>query len=122
MINQPVLNAGASQHKEWKPKSNQKPVGHNPGVIGTPTKSQGRSPANNSINVESEAKAHDKLPNVHISESQNVIIADHIRVPETDRCQLTFGSFVQEVNSSRNSTFAFQESWSSEELRESDRR
>ncbi|XP_010465276.1 PREDICTED: uncharacterized protein LOC104745669 isoform X1 [Camelina sativa] len=112
---------GVSQNKEWKPKSNQKPVGHNPGVIGTPTKSQARRPADNSINVESEAvKLQDTLSHVHISESQNVIIADHIRVPETDRCHLTFGSFVQEFNSSTNSASAFQESCSSEELRESD--
>ncbi|KAG7625164.1 GBF-interacting protein 1 [Arabidopsis thaliana x Arabidopsis arenosa] len=113
---------GASQNKEWKPKSNQKPVGHNPGVIGTPTKSQARRPADNSINVETEAvKLQNKLSHVHISESQNVIIADHIRVSETDRCQLTFGSFVQEFNSSRNSESAFEESHSSEEVRESDR-
>ncbi|KAH0889704.1 hypothetical protein HID58_052133 [Brassica napus] len=43
---------------------------------------------------------------------------DHIRVPETDRCQLTFGSFVQEFSSSVNSESAFH---SLEELRETDR-
>ncbi|XP_023641600.1 uncharacterized protein LOC17890679 isoform X2 [Capsella rubella] len=112
---------GVSQNKEWKPKSTQKPVGHNPGVIGTPTKSQARRPADNSINVESEAvELQDKLSHVHISESQNVIIADHIRIPETDRCHLTFGSFVQEFDSSRNSASAIQESCSLEELRDSD--
>ncbi|KFK38755.1 hypothetical protein AALP_AA3G156400 [Arabis alpina] len=113
---------GVSQNKEWKPKANQKPAGqNNPGVIGTPTKSQARRPAENSINLESEAvQLQDKLSHVNISESHNVIIPDHIRVPETDRCQLTFGSFVQEFNSSRNSASAFQEPCSSEELRESD--
>ncbi|CAH8359844.1 unnamed protein product [Eruca vesicaria subsp. sativa] len=106
---------GVSQNKEWKPKSIQKPVGHNPGVIGTPIKSQACRPADNITNLEPEAvKLQDKLSHVHISETQNVIIADHIRLPETDRCQLTFGSFVQEPA-------AFQEPCSSEELRESDR-
>lgn len=123
ILDQRVLNAGVSQNKEWKPKANQKPVGQNPGVIGTPTKSQARRPVDNSINLESEAaKLQDKLSHIHISESHNVIIPDHIRVPETDRCQLTFGSFVQEFNSSRNSASAFQESCSSEELKESDPR
>ncbi|XP_056846010.1 uncharacterized protein LOC130497096 isoform X1 [Raphanus sativus] len=114
---------GVSQNKEWKPKSIQKPVEHNPGVIGTPTKSQARSPADNTINLESEAvKLQDNLSHVHISGTQNVIIADHIRLPETDRCQLTFGSFVQDFSSSMNSEpAALQESCSSEELRESDR-
>ena len=124
ILYQPVLNAGVSQNKEWKPKSIQKPVGHNPGVIGTPTKSQACRPADNITKLESEAvKLQDKLSHVHISETQNVIIADHIRLPETDRCQLTFGSFVQEFSSSMNSEpAAFQESCSSEELRDSDRR
>lgn len=124
ILYEPVLNAGVSQNKEWKPKSIQKPVEHNPGVIGTPTKSQARSLADNTINLESEAvKLQDKLSHVHISETQNVIIADHIRLPETDRCQLTFGSFVQDFSSSVNSEpAALQESCSSEELRESDRR
>ncbi|CAN7001514.1 uncharacterized protein LOC103870075 isoform X3 [Brassica rapa] len=113
---------GVSQNKEWKPKPIQKSVGHNPGVIGTPAKSQACRSDDISLNLESEAvKVQDKLSHVHISESQNVIIADHIRVPETDRCQLTFGSFVQEFSSSVNSEPAFQESCSLEELRETDR-
>ncbi|KAF2556299.1 hypothetical protein F2Q68_00017801 [Brassica cretica] len=113
---------GVSQNKEWKPKPIQKSVGHNPGVIGTPAKSQACRSDDISLNLESEAvKVQDKLSHVHISESQNVIIADHIRVPETDRCQLTFGSFVQEFSSSVNSESAFQESCSLEELRETDR-
>ncbi|KAG2305663.1 hypothetical protein Bca52824_025411 [Brassica carinata] len=113
---------GVSQNKEWKPKPIQKPVGHNPGVIGTPAKSQACRSDDSSINLESEVvKVQDKLSHVQISESQNVIIADHIRVPETDRCQLTFGSFVQEFSSSMNPESAFQESCSSEEIRETDR-
>ncbi|CAH2053761.1 unnamed protein product [Thlaspi arvense] len=112
---------GVSQNKEWKPKSITKPVGHNDGVIETPTKSQA-CPADNSINLETEsAKLQDKLSHIHFSESQHVIIADDIRVPEAARCQLTFGNFGEEFSLSRNSASAFQESCSSEELKESDR-
>ncbi|XP_010542407.1 PREDICTED: uncharacterized protein LOC104815628 isoform X3 [Tarenaya hassleriana] len=104
-----------SQNKEWKPKLNQKSCGNNPGVIGTPKKASA-APADSSINLESEAvKLQDKLSHVNISESQNVIIAEHIRVPETDRCQLTFGSFVLEIDSSRISASGFQEACLPEE-------
>ncbi|KAJ9691978.1 hypothetical protein PVL29_011194 [Vitis rotundifolia] len=91
---QPVGHQKAPQpNKEWKPKSSQKSSHIIPGVIGTPAKSV--SPrADNSKDLESEtAKLQDKLSQASISENQNVIIAQHIRVPETDRCRLTFGSF-----------------------------
>lgn len=68
-------------------------------MIGTPTKSVS-PPAHNSEVSESEpVKVLDKLSRVHIHENQNVIIAQHIRVPETDRCRLTFGSFGKEFES-----------------------
>ncbi|XP_010534930.1 PREDICTED: uncharacterized protein LOC104810364 isoform X2 [Tarenaya hassleriana] len=103
-----------SQSKEWKPKSNQKYGGNNPGVIRTPKKSPAAR-VDNSVSLESESvKLQDKLSHVNISESQNVIIAEHIRVPETDRCQLTFGSFVLEIDSSGNSASGFQEACLSE--------
>uniref|UniRef100_A0A2N9J0A7 GBF-interacting protein 1 N-terminal domain-containing protein n=1 Tax=Fagus sylvatica TaxID=28930 RepID=A0A2N9J0A7_FAGSY len=93
----------ASQHKiEWKPKSSQKSAVSSPGVIGTPTKAVS-PPAEKSKDLESEAaKLQDKLSRVNIYENQNVIIAQHIRVPETDRCQLTFGSIGTEFDSSLN--------------------
>ncbi|XP_024006173.1 uncharacterized protein LOC18010367 isoform X2 [Eutrema salsugineum] len=94
---------GVSQNKQWKPKSNQKSSGNNPGLIGTPKKSRA-PPTDNSINMESEiVKVKDKLSHVSISDSQNLIIADHIRVPETVRCQLTFGSFDPSMNSACSS-------------------
>lgn len=40
---------------------------------------------------------------MNISENQNVIIAPHIRVSETDRCRLTFGSLGSELETSANS-------------------
>ncbi|XP_041000190.1 GBF-interacting protein 1-like isoform X1 [Juglans microcarpa x Juglans regia] len=100
---QPVSHQKASQHKiAWKPKSSQKSAVSSPGVIGTPTKSIS-PPAENLEDLESETdKLQDKLSSVNIYENQNVIIAQHIRVPETDRCRLTFGSIGTEFDSSRN--------------------
>ncbi|EEF41015.1 uncharacterized protein LOC8284671 isoform X2 [Ricinus communis] len=99
----------ATQHnKEWKPKSSQKASVGSPGVIGTPTKSSS-PPAGNSKDLESDATdMQEKLLRVNIYENQNVIIAQHIRVPETDRCRLTFGSFGVEFDSSRNMPSGFQ--------------
>ncbi|KAG2728715.1 hypothetical protein I3760_01G217500 [Carya illinoinensis] len=100
---QPAGHQKGAHHKiEWKPKSSQKVTVSSPGVIGTPTKSVSPS-AENSKDLDSEtAKLQDKLSSVNINEHQNVIIAQHIRVPETDRCRLTFGSIGTEFDSSRN--------------------
>ncbi|KAL3528596.1 hypothetical protein ACH5RR_007918 [Cinchona calisaya] len=79
-------------NKEWKPKSSQKPSVNGPGVIGMPT-SAASAPVDNSKGVGREAtQLEEKLSRVNLSENQNVIIAAHIRVSETDRCRLTFGS------------------------------
>ncbi|KAF3452061.1 hypothetical protein FNV43_RR08157 [Rhamnella rubrinervis] len=106
---QPVGHQKASQpNKEWKPKSSQKPSVNSPGVIGTPTKSVSPS-AYDSKNLEMETtKMQDKQSHVNIYENQNVIIAQHIRVRETDRCRLTFGSLGMEFDSSRNLVNGFQ--------------
>ena len=48
------------------------------------------------------AQVQDKSSLVNNYENQNVIIAEHIRVTESDRCQLTFGSFGTEIDSSRD--------------------
>ncbi|KAL4356177.1 hypothetical protein HN51_027551 [Arachis hypogaea] len=92
-----------TQHnKEWKPKSSQKLSNNGPGVIGTPKK-LASTPVENSKDMESDTtKLQDKLSQVNISENQNVIIAQHIRVRDTDRALLTFGSIGTEFNSSRH--------------------
>lgn len=127
-VNRPLLNnqyssrphqlvghQKVSQHK-WKPKSSQKSAVSNPGVIGTPTKSVS-PPAEKSKDLESEAATlQDKLSRAHIYENQNVIIAQHIRVPETDRCQLTFGSIGTEFDSSMNLASGLQAVGTTEEL------
>ncbi|KAJ8756219.1 hypothetical protein K2173_024766 [Erythroxylum novogranatense] len=96
------------QNKEWKPKSNQKSSAIIPGLIGTPTKSNSPS-ADNCKESESDATdLQDKLSRVSIHGNQNVIIAEHIRVPENDRCKLTFGSLGLEFDSSKNFVSEFQ--------------
>ncbi|XVF27027.1 hypothetical protein REPUB_Repub14bG0071200 [Reevesia pubescens] len=99
----------AGQHnKEWKPKSSQKSSVNNPRVIGTPKKSAS-PPADDAKDLDSEtAKLQDKFAQVNIYENENVVIAQHIRVPENDRRRLTFGSFGVEFDSSRNFLPGFQ--------------
>ncbi|KAI3786193.1 hypothetical protein L1987_45327 [Smallanthus sonchifolius] len=81
-------------NKEWKPKSSQKQSVTEVGVIGMPKKSTS-SPAKISKDLATE-------PN---HEDQNVIIAAHIRVSESDRSRLTFGSLGIESDLSQNSGF-----------------
>lgn len=45
----------------------------------------------------------DNMSQLNLSENQNVIIAAHIRVSETDRSRLTFGSLGTELDASTNS-------------------
>ncbi|KAI4331287.1 hypothetical protein MLD38_029486 [Melastoma candidum] len=87
-------NLKASQPvKEWKPKSVVKANLTSPGIIGTPPKSIS-SPLNNSKEVSAETvKLPDRLPELHTHENRNVIIAQHIIIPDAERYQLTFGSF-----------------------------
>lgn len=100
--------AAYQPNMEWKPKSSQKSSVNSPGVIGTPTKSAS-PPAHDSKDSETEAaKMQDKISRVNIYENQNVIIAKHIRVPETDRYRLTFGSLGMEFDSARNLVDGFQ--------------
>ncbi|XP_061364003.1 uncharacterized protein LOC133307510 isoform X2 [Gastrolobium bilobum] len=90
----------SQQNKEWKPKLSQKSNSNTPGVIGTPKKAAS-PPAENSIDIESDAaEIEDKISQLNIYDTQNVIIAQHIRVTETDRCQLTFGTIGTELDSS----------------------
>ncbi|KAK4764148.1 hypothetical protein SAY87_013586 [Trapa incisa] len=85
--------------KEWKPKSSQKSVGS--GVIISPMSAE--TSDNNPKDSDAEtAKLQDRLSQMNTQEKPNVIIAQHIRVPDTDRCQLTFGSFGKEYELSRN--------------------
>ncbi|PPR96204.1 hypothetical protein GOBAR_AA24461 [Gossypium barbadense] len=98
-----LVHQKANLHnKEWKPKSSQKSSVNNPGVIGTPKKSAS-PPAEDGKGLDpATAKLQEKFSQVNIYENENVVIAQHIRVPENDRHRLTFGSFGVEHDSSRN--------------------
>ncbi|KAD4889393.1 hypothetical protein R6Q59_033747 [Mikania micrantha] len=99
-------------NKEWKPKPSQKPSVTEVGVIGTPKKSTS-SPAKTSKDLATEAaQLQDKTPN---NKDQNVIIAAHIRVSETDRIRLTFGSLG--IESDLSQTPGFQEARRADESR-----
>ncbi|XP_071731944.1 uncharacterized protein [Rutidosis leptorrhynchoides] len=98
-------------NKEWKPKSSKKPTSATGvGVIGSPKK-PASTPANNNnskeLVTEGTNQLQDKLAPATTTthEDQNVIIAAHIRVSETDRCCLTFGSLGIEVEVPQNSGY-----------------
>ncbi|XWS16186.1 hypothetical protein CRYUN_Cryun34aG0063400 [Craigia yunnanensis] len=109
----------ANQHnKEWKPKSSQKSTVNNLGDIGTPKKSAS-PPDDDAKDLDLEtAKLQDKFSQVNIYENENVIIAQHIRVPENDRHRLIFGSFGGEFDSSRNFVSGFQATGAAEDSHE----
>ncbi|KAL1531043.1 GBF-interacting protein 1-like isoform X3 [Salvia divinorum] len=89
-------------NKEWKPKASVKPTANRPGVIGSPPTTVS-PPANNPEDTKKDAAdLQDNMSPLNLSKSENVIIAAHIRVSETDRCRLTFGSLGTEFDTSAN--------------------
>jgi hypothetical protein len=58
------------------------------------------------------SQLEDKMSRVNMFENRNVIIAAHIRVSETDRCRLTFGSLGADFESRKS---GYQASGSAEE-------
>ncbi|KAJ4958674.1 hypothetical protein NE237_025785 [Protea cynaroides] len=87
---QVVGHQKASQsNMEWKPKSSQK---SSPGVIGTAAPISHLADYSTELKPET-AVLQEKLLQVNVSDNQHVIIPPHLRVPEADRTQLTFGSF-----------------------------
>ncbi|KAM0936256.1 putative GBF-interacting protein [Dioscorea sansibarensis] len=91
---QPVTHQKATQpNMEWKPKTTQKPSLSNEEVHEIPSLSS--SDADGSVRS-SEVDAtglSNKVAQVNISRVEHVIIPHHLRVPESERLQLTFGSF-----------------------------
>ncbi|KAL8458664.1 hypothetical protein ACS0TY_036247 [Phlomoides rotata] len=90
-------------NKEWKPKSIVKPSASGPGVIGAPAKTVSPPEDNPDDLKKDRAQMQDDLSRINLSENQNVIIAPHIRVSETDRCRLTFGTLGSELDTTANS-------------------
>ncbi|XP_049355625.1 uncharacterized protein LOC125820236 isoform X1 [Solanum verrucosum] len=98
-INRLHQSVGHQKAVQWKPKLTKKSSVTDPGVIGKP--SEGVSLTSKSEDLEKEgSQLQDKMSRLNISE--NVIIAEHIRVSETDRCRLTFGSFGAEFKSAKD--------------------
>ncbi|KAK4354520.1 hypothetical protein RND71_026714 [Anisodus tanguticus] len=98
-INRPHQHVGHQKAVQWKPKLTQKSSVTDPGVNGKP--SEGVSLTSKSEDLEREgSQLQDKLSRLNISD--NVIIAAQIRVSETDRCRLTFGSFGAEFKSAKD--------------------
>ncbi|KAH0707625.1 hypothetical protein KY290_012142 [Solanum tuberosum] len=98
-INRLHQSVGHQKAVQWKPKLTKKSSVTDPGVIGKP--SEGVSLTSKSEDLEKEgSQLQDKMSRLNISE--NVIIAEHIRVSETDRSRLTFGSFGAEFKSAKD--------------------
>lgn len=87
-------------NKEWKPKLSQKSGVNGPEPDVEPEKSA--PPANRSDYMEeASSNLQDKISRVNISE--NVIIAPHLRVSESDKYRLTFGSLDADFQSPNTS-------------------
>lgn len=85
-------------NKEWKPKSIVKPSANGPGVIEAPAKSVSPPEDNPEALKKDRVQMQDDFSRMNLSENRNVIIAAHIRVSETDRCRLTFGTLGSELD------------------------
>ncbi|OEL34838.1 hypothetical protein BAE44_0004146 [Dichanthelium oligosanthes] len=84
-----VNHTKVSPHLEWKPKSIS-PSSVNHEVIVVP-------PGVNSHQAE-VAGLSKKLSQANVSQDEHVIIPEHIRVPDSERTHLIFGSFESEVD------------------------
>ncbi|CAN4095270.1 unnamed protein product [Withania somnifera] len=97
-INRSHQPVGHQKAVQWKPKLTQKLSITDPGFIGKPSEGTLTS---KSEDLEKEGpQLQDKMSRLNIS--NNVIIAAHIRVSETDRTRLTFGSFGAELKSAKD--------------------
>ncbi|XP_010932459.1 uncharacterized protein [Elaeis guineensis] len=112
---QPVGHRKAMQsNMQWKPKSIQKATASSPGVIGTASSSP-HADGSCSSNPADVPGLSEKLSQINILETQHVIIPQHLRVPESERTELTFGSFGADFESTKGSTSASQASENAQE-------
>ena len=99
---------------QWKPKSIQKANASSPGVIGTASSSP-HADGSCSSNPADVPGLSEKLSQINILETKHVIIPQHLRVPESQRTELTFGSFGADFESTKGSTSASQASENAQE-------
>lgn len=97
--------AAVQSTMEWKPKSSQKPAPislNTTGMTSAPTSSRTDNSSNSSsVDI---TNLSGKLSQVNILEECHVIIPEHLRVSESERTQLTFGSFGVEFDSTEVSS------------------
>ncbi|XP_072969616.1 GBF-interacting protein 1-like [Typha angustifolia] len=92
---------GVGPNKEWKPKSTNVAPAQASGISGTsdvvPIAAEGvtrsLSASSSMTTEETISKVEKKLDELQFSDRQHVIIPDHLQVPESERCGLSFGSF-----------------------------
>lgn len=90
---------------EWKPKSSQKPANISPSMSGTASAATSSHNDNSSTpNPVDVTNLSEKVSQVNIVEERHVIIPQHLRVPEFERTQLTFGSFGAGFDSTKASS------------------
>lgn len=99
---------------EWKPKSIQKADVISPGVIGTASSSP-HADGSGSSNPVDVPGLSEKLSQINILETQHVIIPQHLRVPESEHTELTFGSFGADFETTKGFTYASQASENAQE-------
>lgn len=98
---QPVGHQKAMQAMEWKPKSSQKATAVSHVIETASSPHADDSGSSNPVDV---PVLSEKLSQVGILETQHVIIPPHLRVPESEHMQLTFGSFGAGFDSAKGFT------------------
>ncbi|EHA8588949.1 GBF-interacting protein 1-like [Cocos nucifera] len=109
---QPVGHRKAMQ---WKPKLIQKATAISPGVIATASSSP-HAEGSGSSNQADVPGLSEKLSQIDILETQHVIIPQHLQVPESERTELTFGSFGAGFESTKGFTSSSQASENAQEM------
>ncbi|XAR55238.1 hypothetical protein NMG60_11035257 [Bertholletia excelsa] len=94
------LQKAVGPSKEWKPKlttSNISQVSGMAGSSGIPSKAEANTKphpvSNGPESDKASAKLQRRLQEMHISDSQHVIIPNHLLVPEAEKINFCFGSF-----------------------------
>lgn len=97
---QAMGNQKVGPSKEWKPKPTNPNAVQAASTVGTSDVPILVGPSTQSLTVpssiaaeEATAKLQKKLEELHFSDGQNVIIPNHLQVPEAERTGFSFGSF-----------------------------
>lgn len=83
---------------EWKPKGSMQ------GTVGGSTESSGQARSTRDSSMLEQA-----MHTLNMQDNEPVIIPNHLRVPEADRTQLSFGSFGADFRTSFGTSFGMEE-------------